>query len=156
MRMKRCSKKLSTAANLSAGHTLPVATQNVLAAHTAAIPIPPHADIDIPPAGSATTIDIDIHPGAPVGPVSVAAPPADVDIDIATLLRPRPVTPRTFVTRAHLCATIPLILRYASIAAFFLRCALAAVLAASARIGTLCTAIASARSFLFALLDLQG
>ena len=107
----------STAVNLSARRTLPVATQNVLAVHTAAIPIPPHA-------------------GAPVRPVSVAAPRADVDVDIAALLPLRPVTARTFATRAHLSATIALILRYAWIAAFFLRCAstrtLTAVLAASA------------------------
>ena len=126
----------STAVNLSARRTLPVATQNVLAVHTAAIPIPPHADIDIPSAGSAPAIDIDIHPGAPVRPVSVAAPRADVDVDIAALLPLRPVTARTFATRAHLSATIALILRYAWIAAFFLRCAstrtLTAVLAASA------------------------
>jgi hypothetical protein len=34
-----------------------VATQNVLAAHTAAIPISPHADIDVPSSGAVPAID---------------------------------------------------------------------------------------------------
>jgi hypothetical protein len=106
-----------------------VATQNVLAVHTAAIPISPDADIDTS-AGSAPAIDINVDPGAPVGsiatavaididihvgtpvrPVSVAAPPTDVDVDIAALLRSCPVTAPTLVTWAHLCAMIPFILR---------------------------------------------
>jgi hypothetical protein len=41
-----------------------------LAAHTAAIPISPHADIDIPSAGSALAIDINVDPRAPVGPIA--------------------------------------------------------------------------------------
>jgi len=133
--------------NLSAGGALLVAAQQLLAA-SRGIPIAPHVDVDIPSAGSAPAIDIDIQPRAPVRSVSVGAPSADIDVDIATLVRP--LTASTFVARAHLRAAI---------APFFLRCARtgtlpAAVLATSARFATLCT-ISSRRPSLIALLHLQ-
>jgi hypothetical protein len=127
-----------------------VATQNVLAAHTAAIPISPHADIDAPSSGAVPTIDIGIHPRAPICPISVAAPCADIDVDIGALVRPRPLTARTFVARAHLGASIAFVLRCAGSGALP-----TADLAASARIATFSTTIGSARPFLITLLDLQ-
>jgi hypothetical protein len=136
--------------NASPGDALLVATQKVLAAHTAAIPISPHADIDVPSSGAVPAIDIDVHPGAPICPISVAAPSADIDVDIGALLRPRPLTARTFVARAHLGASIAFVLLCARSGALP-----AAVLAASARIATLSTTVASARPFLITLLDLQ-
>jgi hypothetical protein len=132
---------------VSAGGALLVATQQLLAANRG-IPIAPHVDVDIPSAGSAPAIDIDIHPHAPVRSVSVGAPSADIDVDIATLVRR--LTAHTSVARAHLRA---------SIASFFLLCARtgtlpAAVLATSARFATLST-ISRRRPFLIALLHLQ-
>jgi hypothetical protein len=149
LRMKRrpCGAPLQ---NASPGDALLVATQNVLAAHTAAISISPHADIDVPSSGAVPAIDIDIHPGAPICPISVAAPSADIDVDVGALLRPRPLSARTFVARAHLGASIAFVLRCAGSGALP-----AAVLAASARIATLSATTASARTFLITLLDLQ-
>src|SRR6185295_5335542 len=147
MKRRPCGAPLQFA---SPGGALLVATQNVLAAHTAAIPISPHADIDVPPSGAVPAIDIDTHPGAPICPCSVAAPSADIDVDIGALLRPRPLSARTFVARAHLGASIAFVLRCAGSGALP-----AAVLAASARIATLSATTASARTFLIALLDLQ-
>jgi hypothetical protein len=140
--------------NASPGDALLVATQNVLAAPTAAIPISPDADADadadVPSSTAVSAIDIDTHPGAPNCPISVAAPSADIDVDIGALLRLRPLTARTFVARAHLGASIGFVLRCARSGALP-----AAVLATSTRIATLSTTIASARSFLITLLDLQ-
>jgi len=146
MKRRPCGAPLQ---NASPGDALLVATQNVLAAHTAAIPISPHADIDVPPSGAVPAIDIDTHPGAPICPCSVTAPSADIDVDIGALLRPRPLSARTFVARAHLGA-IAFVLRYAGSGALP-----PAVLAASARIATLSATTASARTFLIILLDLQ-
>jgi hypothetical protein len=95
-------------------------------------------------------IDIDTHPGAPICPCSVAAPSADIDVDIGALLRPRPLSARTFVARAHLGASIAFVLRCAGSGALP-----AAVLAASARIATFSATTASARTFLITLLNLQ-
>jgi hypothetical protein len=95
-------------------------------------------------------IDIDAHPGAPICPCSVAAPSADIDVDIGALLRPRPLSARTFVARAHLAASIAFVLRCARSGALP-----AAVLAASAGIAALSATTASARTFLITLLDLQ-
>jgi hypothetical protein len=150
VRMKRrpCGAPLQ---NVSPGDALLVATQNVLAAHTAAIPISPHADIDVPPSGAVPAIDIDTHPGAPICPCSVAAPSADIDVDIGALLRPRPLSARTFVARAHLGASIAFVLGGCAGSGALP----AAVLAASARIATLSATTASARTFLITLLDLQ-
>jgi len=51
---------------VSAGHALLVTTYDVLAAYTAAIPIAPHADIDIPSSGAVPAINTNVDSRAPI------------------------------------------------------------------------------------------
>ena len=121
MRMRRPLWSAATE-SASTSAALPVATQQILAINTA-ISITAHTDIDIPPAGSAPTIDINADSRAPVYSVA-ASSTVDIDADIAALL-----SPRCFIARPHLCVFT---LRCTAIAALILSCASTSVLAAAA------------------------
>jgi len=133
---------------VSAGHTLLVATQDVLAARAAAIPVAAYAytDIDIASSGTVSAINGNVDIRAPVR--SVAAPSmVDIDVDIGASLR--------FITRAHLAAAIAFTLRCVPLASLVLcRTCAFPVTIASAGIGPLAGAVlaASTGAFFLALL----
>jgi hypothetical protein len=110
--------------SVSTSAALPIATQQILAINTA-ISITAHADIDIPPSGSAPTIDINADSRAPIYSVAPSST-VDIDVDIAALLS----TTCVFIARPHLCV-------------FTLRCTAIAALILSASTSVLATACGS-------------
>jgi hypothetical protein len=68
-----------------------------LAAARRPVAIAAHIDIDIPSAGSAPAIGINVDFRAPVDSVSVAAPSTDIDVYVGAPVGSAPVTPLSTV-----------------------------------------------------------
>ena len=88
----------------SAGHALPIATQNLLAASWR-ITIAPHIDIDVATTGPASTIRVNVDSGTSVAPLSPSLT-IDVHVYVTALLRSRAVATRALLARAHSRAAV--------------------------------------------------